>query len=462
MANENYILLERTELNASAASVTFSNIPQTGYTDLKIVMSARGTGSLVYDTTKVTFNGNAANYSTRYIQGSGSAASSGTSGASTYIELIDEGGNATASTFGNSEFYIPNYTGSAFKSVSSDVVTETNATTVYMRLSAALWSNTAAITSITLTPDASAAYAAGSTFSLYGIAALGTTPVIAPRAIGGNIIDFDGTNWIHTFTSSGTFTPLQGLTCQYLVVAGGGGGGGGAAGGGGGGGYRSSIAGESTGGGGTLETALSLSSATNYTVTVGAGGVGEVTNNNAQTNGVNSTFHTITSTGGGFGGAFSHSAAIGGSGGGGSDGQNPTSTGANGTTNQGFAGGNGSNNGSTNYVGGGGGGAGGAGGTTVSGNGGVGGAGGLGVSSSVTGTSVSRGGGGGGNGYSTGTGTGGTGNGGGGNGAGSSSGASTSGAVNRGGGGGGGTAVAPNQTGGAGGSGIVIIRYPAA
>jgi hypothetical protein len=33
--------LERIELNATAASVTFANIPQTGYTDLKVVVSAR-------------------------------------------------------------------------------------------------------------------------------------------------------------------------------------------------------------------------------------------------------------------------------------------------------------------------------------------------------------------------------------------------------------------------------------
>jgi hypothetical protein len=39
----NYVLLERIELNASAASVTFANIPQTGYTDLKVVLSARET-----------------------------------------------------------------------------------------------------------------------------------------------------------------------------------------------------------------------------------------------------------------------------------------------------------------------------------------------------------------------------------------------------------------------------------
>ncbi len=36
----NYVLLERIELNASAASITFSNIPQSGYTDLKLIVSS--------------------------------------------------------------------------------------------------------------------------------------------------------------------------------------------------------------------------------------------------------------------------------------------------------------------------------------------------------------------------------------------------------------------------------------
>jgi len=36
----NYVLLDRIELNADAASVTFDNIPQSGYTDLKLVVSA--------------------------------------------------------------------------------------------------------------------------------------------------------------------------------------------------------------------------------------------------------------------------------------------------------------------------------------------------------------------------------------------------------------------------------------
>jgi hypothetical protein len=154
--------------SGGAATLSFTSIPST-YTDLVLKTSLRGTGSLIYDTLKLTFNGSATGYSTRYLQGSGSAASSGSSGSATYIEIIDEGATATASTFSNGEIYIPNYAGSTNKSVSSDSVSETNATTIYMRLSAGLWSNSAAITSITLTPDASAAWAQYSTAYLYGV-----------------------------------------------------------------------------------------------------------------------------------------------------------------------------------------------------------------------------------------------------------------------------------------------------
>jgi hypothetical protein len=55
-----------------------------------------------------------------------------------------------------------------------------------------------------------------------------------------------------------------------LVVAGGAGGGSDAGGGGGAGGFRCTV--DNTGGGGALESALSLTSGTSYTVTIGAGG----------------------------------------------------------------------------------------------------------------------------------------------------------------------------------------------
>ena len=65
------------------------------------------------------------------------------------------------------------------------------------------------------------------------------------------------------------------LVVQYLVVAGGGGGHNALfVGGAGAGGYRNSYASETSGGGAGTETPLVLNVATNYTVTVGAGGVG--------------------------------------------------------------------------------------------------------------------------------------------------------------------------------------------
>jgi hypothetical protein len=455
MPVENYVLIERTELNASAASVTFASIPQSGYTDLKIVASSRDTNTGAYwSNIFLTFNNNTANYSTRLLGNADGSAVSATSGSSTYIQYgYSVSPSSTASTFSNTEIYIPNYTGNTNKSVSIDSVTENNGTQILLSLAAGLWSNTAAITSITLTAANSSSFTANSTFSLYGIAALGTTPAIAPKADGGNIIDYDGTYWIHTFTSSGTFTPQTGLTCDYLVVAGGGGGAREQGGGGGAGGLRSTVT--ATGGGGSLESALSLSAATNYAVTIGAGGTGATSSASRGNIGNNSVFSTITSNGGGGGGSQGSSAGQdGGSGGGGA--RTYTAGGA-GTANQGYAGGIGTSSASFGCGGGGGAGAiGGAGTTTVGGNGGNG------VATVISGTSVTYAGGGGGGIYgTTGAGAGGTGGGG----AGAIGVNATSGTANTGGGGGGtgqNSSTSLIGNGGNGGAGIVIIRYPAA
>ena len=237
---------------------------------------------------------------------------------------------------------------------------------------------------------------------------------------------------------------------DYLVVAGAGGGandnaGGLAGGGGGAGGLRSTVT--ATGGGGSLESALSLTVATNYTVTVGAGGPAGANRGDVIASGSNSVFSTITSLGGSAGLSYDTSQVTGGSGGGGI-GYQFGGAGCAGTANQGYAGG--SVVPSADTPGGGGGGAGAVGGNTSSG----GGNGGAGVAVSITGSSVTYAGGGGGSGKSPQVGgSGGTG--GGGRGAGTSS--SLAGTVNTGGGGGGGTSSFAAS---AGGSGIVILKYP--
>ncbi|NTW31312.1 MAG: hypothetical protein HGB12_01535 [Bacteroidetes bacterium] len=264
---------------------------------------------------------------------------------------------------------------------------------------------------------------------------------INPIATGGTITDV-GSYRIHTFTTSGTFTLCNSMNVEALVVAGGGGG-----------------SDEGGGGGGGFLTGTLAVNAQAYTVTVGNGGNAGA-NNGAGTNGENSIFSTLEATGGGAGGQYQNSPApqIGGSGGGGGATQGGSAySGAAGIAGQGHNGGCGY---SPGYEGGGGGGAGGNGidaNSSGAGNGGVG------LSSTIyDGSTIYYAGGGGGGVNNTGT-AGSGGNGGGGNGGGNcvSLYTSSAGAANTGGGGGGGDgdcSVQCNPR--AGGSGIVIIRYP--
>ena len=247
---------------------------------------------------------------------------------------------------------------------------------------------------------------------------------------------------VHSFTTSGTFTPSTSGTMEYLVIAGGGSGGGYYfTGGGGAGGYRTAS--------GQAVTAQA------YAVTVGDGGIGN--NSGRGTSGSNSsligTDVSITSTGGGAGG-FLGSVGLSGGSGGGSHGYSTTAFGT-GTSGQGFNGGGGFG-GAPNYTSGGGGGSSAVGVTTTTENGGAGGAG---TASSITGTSITRAGGGGGGADSRygSVGAGGTGGGGAGVGNGATGGSGT---ANTGSGGGGtGNNIPSAGTGGNGGSGIVIIKY---
>jgi hypothetical protein len=434
----NYVLLEKITVGAAgASSVTFASIPQTGYTDLVIKATNRTTSGGV-NIMGMTFNGSTTGYTFRNLEGTGSAAGSGGGTSSAGWAGLSQPPTYTANTFSSNEIYIPNYASSNNKSWSVDSTTENNATASYIELIAGLWSNTAAITSIALADLGGAPFAQYSTFYLYGVAKLGTTPAIVPYATGGDTIMTDGTYWYHAFLSSGTFTPAKGLSCDVLVVAGGGGGGWFAGGGG--------------GAGGLVYLASQGVSTSAQTITVGAGG-SAVTNANG-TQGSNSQFASLTAAvGGGYGGGSNTAGSAGGSGGsgGGAGGDNftvnPTPAGGTATSGQGSAGGSKTNG---RYFGAGGGGASAAGVSITSDVGGNGGNGSSAYSSwgSVTGTGQNvsgtywYAGGGGGNNNSTG------GNGGGGYVNASS--VSFAATANTGGGGGG----AAN-----GGSGLVIVRY---
>ena len=475
----NHVLLETIELTQSAASVTFDNIPQAGYTDLKIVMSVRGgTGNSNYDPIGVKVNGSTPSQQYKSLGGTGSGtvafgASNDTFTASTaggtWARMSSSGtqpGVTTANVFSNDCLYLANYTSTLDKAWSYDTATENNATQAYVEMTAGSFVSTTGITSIAFAlRDGS--FVAGSTFSLYGIAATGTTPVTAPLAQGGNIVANDGTYWYHAFLASGTFTPTISLTCDVLVVAGGGSGGAGGNSGGAGG-----------GGAGGLLYFSSQSVTSQSMVTVGAGAAAIATTGGNALNGStgsDSQFASLTLVkGGGYGGGgrlndLSYSiGGTGGSGGGaGRWSDSGTVNGGAATSGQGNPGGNSSTTGGGRGSGGGGGaGAAGTNGVSTTNNDGAGGAGvntySAWATATSTGVSGYYAGGGGGSSVYTSNGTGGAGGGGaGGTAATGSAQTATSGTRNTGGGGGGmgGADASVLKTSGAGGSGIVIIRY---
>jgi len=159
--------------SGGAASIAFSSIPAT-YTDLVLKVSARGAANFNPRNLYLNFNSDTGNnYPFRLLYGTGSSvhSSNSTSEGFTSVAWVGfiSGNTSTASTFGNTEIYIPNYAGSTYKSIGSNAVTENNATTAYASIHASIWNSTSAITSIQLTVSNSENFAQYSTATLYGI-----------------------------------------------------------------------------------------------------------------------------------------------------------------------------------------------------------------------------------------------------------------------------------------------------
>ena len=271
----------------------------------------------------------------------------------------------------------------------------------------------------------------------------------------GDVLSYDAASQTWKAIAGGSAKPP--LVVSYLVIAGGGAGARSHNGGGGAGGYRNSYLTELSGGNTPTETPLMLNEMTNYNVTVGAGGAFPAAGNNSE-------FASIVSLGGGSGAdSDAEGSGVHGSGAGSYYGQNGNQQGTVGQGHRGGAGytGSGHANSSNPYLGGGGGGAG-----TRGTDAGYhdGGDGGDGLPSGITGVTVYRaaGGGSGGDGWRTAGYWGSGGNGGGGDG-GDDSHTATAGVDNTGSGGGAGGSIdnGANLDGEKGGSGVVILRYPA-
>jgi hypothetical protein len=144
-------------LGATAASVTFTNIPQT-YTDLVLIAKpADGANLGAY---AVTFNSDTGtNYSTTRLYGSGTTASSDRQTSQSNITSTWGGG-----TYNMYTTHIMNYANTTtFKTALTNISEDR-----YVVLMAGLWRNTNAVTTIKIDTTGNN-YAVNSTFNLYGI-----------------------------------------------------------------------------------------------------------------------------------------------------------------------------------------------------------------------------------------------------------------------------------------------------
>ena len=171
MANTYTLISSNTVGAGGASSVTFSAIPAT-YTDLVVLVSARSNAVDTEEWMKLEFNGSGGTaYSSRLTYGNGSAATSAAEAgvAAVTYGAMNNAANSTSNQFTNCEIYIPNYTSSSYKSFQSTIVEEQNATKAFNAMTAGLWANTSAITSLKLTPSTAGTLVQYSTFTLFGI-----------------------------------------------------------------------------------------------------------------------------------------------------------------------------------------------------------------------------------------------------------------------------------------------------
>lgn len=150
---------------AGQGNISFLNIPQT-WRDLVVVIQARSVGTAT-DYVSVSLNGDAgANYSRLQMYGDGTTAA----GASTSSNIVQ--GTIPISTSASSDVSIMQM--QFFDYVATDRhklwLTRNSRATTEAFAQVSRWANTSAITSITFTTYTGSAFAAGSTFALYGIA----------------------------------------------------------------------------------------------------------------------------------------------------------------------------------------------------------------------------------------------------------------------------------------------------
>lgn len=153
-----------------ASSVTFSSIPST-YQHLQVRFIARISTSDTAENTWLRFNGDTgSNYSYHFLDGNGSSASAGGAASQTRI-LAGRAGAASSGSniFGVNVLDVLDYA-STNKNTTARILGGIDRNgDGNIRLDSGAWFNTAAVTSLTITPTTSNNFVQYSHFALYGI-----------------------------------------------------------------------------------------------------------------------------------------------------------------------------------------------------------------------------------------------------------------------------------------------------
>ena len=169
--NSYFSIATTTVGSGGASSITFSSIPAT-YTHLQIRMTGRINAASASGSGILRYNGDtsSSNYTYHEIVGNGTAASAYGSAApeSNQISPVT-GATATASVFGVAITDILDYANTNKYTTQRNLGGYDNNGSGQVRLNSGLWMNTAAITSIVITPNAGTAFDQYSSFALYGI-----------------------------------------------------------------------------------------------------------------------------------------------------------------------------------------------------------------------------------------------------------------------------------------------------
>lgn len=166
-----YVAIQTITVGAGGQSaITFSSIPST-YTDLLLIASLRDErGDASVTDTKLTFNGTTTGYNLKtLIYAANSVSNANVSATSSITAIYENSDLAVANGFSPISIYIPNYTSSNNKAVNAESFSVNNNSTVYGAITTGLWTNSAAVSSITLAPAVAVNYKQNSTATLYGI-----------------------------------------------------------------------------------------------------------------------------------------------------------------------------------------------------------------------------------------------------------------------------------------------------